>query len=407
MPADKQGKYPKDSGNDVQTTTSWRQTIRREVRTAQAFEPTWGYLRAPKPAGGPRPLTRRASTISGEDKREAGQQLLQTIKKNGGQLPARLNAERAAGLTHAMRTEHIKLNGNRYDTSNSAYGQRLNIEPASQQRGRPSGFRSRGRDQSAFSNLQSFLVHTSPCVPVSSTEVAQDSSAEPAPASEDVFRLADVWQSFESWSAFGAEVPLQVSADQEQVTQCYVPYLSALQLFEKAAPQSRDPVPSVPPPSSCFSDDDLIEPLSSNVSTASSSLSTDSDSEDGKLGPSPARLSHGSVLRPIPSDPKKVIFEFYETVGPHLRDPLTSRIEQLSKECPDLVNLDSSSIHPASWVSIAWYPIYSIPSNGQRLSDLGACFLTFHSLALPSRHMGPWQGSAVIRSAVIDRHTDL
>ncbi|KAK9840211.1 hypothetical protein WJX74_005546 [Apatococcus lobatus] len=149
MPADKQGKYPKDSGNDVQTTTSWRQTIRREVRTAQAFEPTWGYLRAPKPAGGPRPLTRRsvkyvnpkggtwtlaskivpAAAISGEDKREAGQQLLQTIKKNGGQLPARLNAERAAGLTHAMRTEHIKLNGNRYDTSNSAYGQRLNIEP--------------------------------------------------------------------------------------------------------------------------------------------------------------------------------------------------------------------------------------------------------------------------------------
>ena len=28
MPADKQAKYPKDSGNDVQTTTSWRQTIR-------------------------------------------------------------------------------------------------------------------------------------------------------------------------------------------------------------------------------------------------------------------------------------------------------------------------------------------------------------------------------------------
>ncbi|KAK9840455.1 hypothetical protein WJX74_010119 [Apatococcus lobatus] len=283
--------------------------------------------------------------------------------------------------------------GRRRPQPSSSEGSSSGLAQASQQRGRPSGFRSRGRDQSAFSNLQSFLVHTSPCVPVSSTEVAQDSSAEPAPASEDVFRLADVWQSFESWSAFGAEVPLQVSADQEQVTQCYVPYLSALQLFEKAAPQSRDPVPSVPPPSSCFSDDDLIEPLSSNVSTASSSLSTDSDSEDGKLGPSPARLSHGSVLRPIPSDPKKVIFEFYETVGPHLRDPLTSRIEQLSKECPDLVNLDSSSIHPASWVSIAWYPIYSIPSNGQRLSDLGACFLTFHSLALPSRHMGPWQGS--------------
>ena len=28
MPADKQAKFPKDSGNDVQTTTSWRQTVR-------------------------------------------------------------------------------------------------------------------------------------------------------------------------------------------------------------------------------------------------------------------------------------------------------------------------------------------------------------------------------------------
>ena len=62
---------------------------------------------------------------------QAGQQLLQTVKRNGGQLPARLNAECAAGLTHAMRMEHIKLNGNRYDTSNSAYGQRLSIEPVS------------------------------------------------------------------------------------------------------------------------------------------------------------------------------------------------------------------------------------------------------------------------------------
>ncbi len=60
---------------------------------------------------------------------QAGQQLLHTIKQNGGKLPQRLNAERAAGLTHAMRMEHIKLRGTRFDTSNSAYGQRLNIEP--------------------------------------------------------------------------------------------------------------------------------------------------------------------------------------------------------------------------------------------------------------------------------------
>lgn len=147
------------------------------------------------------------------------------------------------------------------------------------------------------------------------------------------------------------------------------------------------------PSMSCFSDDELIEPLSSNVSTASSSLSTDSDSEDGKLGPSPVRTSHGSVLRSVPSEPKKALYEFYETLGPHQRDPLTSRIDQLAAdEYPDLLTLDSKCLHPASWMSIAWYPIYSIPSSGQSVSDLGACFLTFHSLALPPRLPVPaWQ----------------
>ncbi len=153
--------------------------------------------------------------------------------------------------------------------------------------------------------------------------------------------------------------------------------------------------PPPPPPSSCFSDDENPESLSSNISTAGSSPSTDSDSEDNsKVGPSPVRSSHGSVLRPISSDPKKVLYEFYETVGPHQRDPLSSRIEQLAQECPDLMTLDSSSLHPVSWMSIAWYPIYSIPSNGQHVSDLGACFLTFHSLALPPHHSLSWQPGA-------------
>ena len=47
---------------------------------------------------------------------------------------------------------------------------------------------------------------------------------------------------------------------------------------------------------------------------------------------------------------------------------------------PRLMSLTSDELHPASWVSIAWYPIYRIPV-GRSLRDLSACFLTYHALS--------------------------
>ncbi|PNY02416.1 hypothetical protein L195_g025723, partial [Trifolium pratense] len=50
----------------------------------------------------------------------------------------------------------------------------------------------------------------------------------------------------------------------------------------------------------------------------------------------------------------------------------------------------SCDLSPASWVSLAWYPIYRIPT-GPTLQSLSACFLTFHSLstALQSSNTEP------------------
>lgn len=42
---------------------------------------------------------------------------------------------------------------------------------------------------------------------------------------------------------------------------------------------------------------------------------------------------------------------------------------------------------PTSWLSVAWYPIYRIPT-GPTLRDLAACFLTFHPLSTPLKDGG-------------------
>lgn len=44
------------------------------------------------------------------------------------------------------------------------------------------------------------------------------------------FCLEDLWESFREWSAYGAGVPLLLNGS-DSVTQYYVPYLSAIQLY--------------------------------------------------------------------------------------------------------------------------------------------------------------------------------
>jgi hypothetical protein len=142
------------------------------------------------------------------------------------------------------------------------------------------------------------------------------------------------------------------------------------------------------------SDEDSGDSSSCDISSTASSVATDSDSEDGGKSPTAAgcRPDRGSVLCKQFSlgEPRKVLYEFVEHAAPHMREPLTDRIQQLAEgngdqSFPGLLTLRSCDIHPASWFAITWYPIYRIP-NGRAVKDLQASFLTYHSFAMPASH---------------------
>ncbi|XP_058779403.1 uncharacterized protein LOC131653313 isoform X2 [Vicia villosa] len=82
----------------------------------------------------------------------------------------------------------------------------------------------------------------------------------------------------------------------------------------------------------------------------------------------------------------ELLFEYFECEQPQQRRPLYERIQELirgnvpiqSKTYGDTTKLDSinlQDLHPRSWYSVAWYPIYRIPDGNFRAS-----FLTYHSL---------------------------
>lgn len=91
----------------------------------------------------------------------------------------------------------------------------------------------------------------------------------------------------------------------------------------------------------------------------------------------PEDLTHGNL---------EILFEYYESEPPPKRKPILEKIRELikcgsgpgSKIVGDPHILESGrlqDLHPASWFSVAWYPIYRIPEG-----PLRAAFLTYHSL---------------------------
>lgn len=60
--------------------------------------------------------------------------------------------------------------------------------------------------------------------------------------------------------------------------------------------------------------------------------------------------------------------------------PTSYQIDELAREYPGLISLSSVDLSPASWMSIAWYPIYHIPVR-LPVKDLSTCFLTYHTLS--------------------------
>ncbi|KAG2640990.1 uncharacterized protein LOC120666496 isoform X2 [Panicum virgatum] len=213
-------------------------------------------------------------------------------------------------------------------------------------------------------NLEGFLSSTTPSVPVqylpkTSMRGWRNCDATSPPP---YFCLGDLWEAFKEWSFYGAGVPLVLNG-RESVVQYYVPYLSAIQLYA-------DP-----------------SKVSARISEGSSE--TDVDRLRGSLEAS-CRLEGGFQRddAEMHSPSTRPIFEYLETDPPFGREPLTDKVSILASKFPDLKTFRSCDLLPTSWMSVAWYPIYRIPT-GPTLKDLDACFLTFHYLSTPSKDTDP------------------
>ncbi|XP_022775943.1 uncharacterized protein LOC111317789 [Durio zibethinus] len=206
------------------------------------------------------------------------------------------------------------------------------------------------------------------------------------------FVLGDLWESFKEWSAYGAGVPLILN-DCDSVVQYYVPYLSGIQIYAdslKLSAKSRQPG----------------EDSDSDFRDSSSDGSSDCEPERGanvlrdkrnhcmasEMSLRMDRLSMGDqqiLLEDLSSDEGEsvnsrscLIFEYFKQDPPYSREPLANKIADLAFRFPELKTLKSCDSLSSSWVSVAWYPIYRIPT-GPTLKDLDACFLTYHYLHRP------------------------
>eukprot|EP00270_Netrium_digitus_P019379 TRINITY_DN7635_c0_g1_i1.p1 TRINITY_DN7635_c0_g1~~TRINITY_DN7635_c0_g1_i1.p1 ORF type:complete len:347 (+),score=13.57 TRINITY_DN7635_c0_g1_i1:176-1216(+) len=268
-------------------------------------------------------------------------------------------------------------------------------------------------------SIESFLEATTPSVVVHFTSkfhqeaVSYGSYQNPDEFAVPFFALGDLWESFREWSAYGAGVPL-VIGENKSVVQFYVPSLSALQLYGKGMKSSSRFLDSEP---AYFEDRDSGSDHSdwegerhfgkyNDLSLRGMSCSeTSSDSGSSFC----SRSCYGSGLHMetgeqarfddmyqyieegrdslrgnccVELDREQLIVEFFEHEPPYLRVPLMEKILELECEHPEVRSFNSLDLHPMSWFSIAWYPIYRIPANGT-LQELQASFLTYHRISSP------------------------
>ncbi|XP_010554431.1 PREDICTED: uncharacterized protein LOC104824154 [Tarenaya hassleriana] len=234
------------------------------------------------------------------------------------------------------------------------------------------------------SNLKRFLESVTPSVPaqyLSKTSLRERRNSDVK--LEPYFVLGDVWESFAEWSVYGTGVPLILN-NKDRVVQYYVPSLSGIQIYAdpqvlNASLKSRMP----------------DEEIDSDFRDSSSDGSSDSEYERGLCCPREqisARMDRISLRDQLQEDSSsddgesisqgRKIFEYLERALPYIREPFADKVSDLASQFPELNSLRSCDLLPSSWFSVAWYPIYRIPT-GPTLKDLDACFLTYHSLHTP------------------------
>ncbi|KQK16611.1 uncharacterized protein LOC100844029 [Brachypodium distachyon] len=189
--------------------------------------------------------------------------------------------------------------------------------------------------------------------------------------------LGSIWQWYEEPGCYGLEVKAQDLRRSKgfwnrhhQFTAYFVPYLSAVQLFGQPKRTINKEVADMDVKSRtspCMNSLPILAKLLPQQSSQRSSNSPLHIKDDQQLG---------SV---------ELIFEFFESEQPFWRRQLFDRVKELidgakQSNCqilgdPKNLELNLHDLHPASWYSVAWYPIYRIPD-----AKFQAAFLTYHSL---------------------------
>ncbi|GMI99680.1 hypothetical protein like AT4G03420 [Hibiscus trionum] len=227
------------------------------------------------------------------------------------------------------------------------------------------------------SNLDCFLHCTTPTVKsqfLPKSEITSLNRLWHPSDTENVeyFTLSDLWNCYDEWSAYGAGVPIVLN-NYETLVQYYVPYLSAVQIFTGNSPVNS-----------------LREETESGDGESDSSCD---DSESDKLwrwdgGSSEDGGSEQDSVWHVNNRLGYLYFQYFETSTPYARVPLVDKINGLCGRFPGLMSLRSVDLSPASWMAVAWYPIYHIPM-GRTVKDLSTCFLTYHTLSSSFQDMEP------------------
>ncbi|KAF0905029.1 hypothetical protein E2562_000840 [Oryza meyeriana var. granulata] len=228
-------------------------------------------------------------------------------------------------------------------------------------------------------NLDRFLEATTPVVRTACSSKKSMNGWRQSDSDNALpfFTLGDIWDEFRESSAYGIAVPIVMNGCSDGVVQYYVPYLSAIQLYGRFWKHFYHSRPSGEDSDGDYCQDTCSEEISdlehdscpSSTDAFSVQDTCESSTNEASSDESESRSSH-----------EQLIFEFLESEPPYQREPLADKISSLAKRFPELNTLRSCDLSPTSWMSVAWYPIYRIPT-GPTLRDLDACFLTYHPLS--------------------------
>ncbi|KAJ8899058.1 hypothetical protein K2173_010211 [Erythroxylum novogranatense] len=225
---------------------------------------------------------------------------------------------------------------------------------------------------SNLTNLDRVMEAVTPFVPVHYLTEARIQGWRTREADrQPYFCLRELWESFYEWSVCGVGVPLLLNGS-DTLKQYYVPSLSGIQLYvDQQSSRSR------------HGEDNEAESLRDASSANSSGCEAETHVKVDQRGLGAMKKSPNSSSgdeKEIYNSNGFLAFEYLEKEQPRARKPLYDKVSSLASQFPDIKIYRSCDLLPTSWVAVAWYPIYRIPT-GPTLQNVDASFLTFHALS--------------------------